>query len=94
MMEKLQSHEQKINDMNKIISDIIKSNAEKNAAEQQEKIQKYLLELNSKNFEKAQTYTNFIIYAGYAGGFAIFNYNKSFFSVKLNILISILLGLS
>lgn len=67
---------------------------DKALADQQEKIKKALIEINTKTFEKAQAYTNVIILAGYAGSFTVWTYTRASLPEKANITIALLLGMS
>src|ERR1700722_12323997 len=66
----------------------------KSLAEQQEKRHKYLLEVHTKVFEKAQAYVNVITIAGYAGGFAIWSSIRPSLPLKLNVTVAASLGMS
>ena len=63
-------------------------------AEQQEKVQKFLLDVYTKTFEKAQAYVTVIILAGYAGAFAIWSATRAALPLKTNIVIALSLGVS
>jgi cell fate (sporulation/competence/biofilm development) regulator YlbF (YheA/YmcA/DUF963 family) len=69
--EVVQRQGQAINGLQQLFQKAQQEAQAKALAEQQDKVQKFLLEVNTKVFEKAQAYVNVITIAGYAGAFAI-----------------------
>ena len=59
-----------------------------------EKAKNRIIEIHSKLFDKASSYSNLILLGGYAGAFTIWNYTKPQLPLKANIVSAILLGIS
>jgi hypothetical protein len=71
-----------------------RSAQEKAEEGQADKVRKYLVELNSKMFEKAQAYLNVVILAGYAGGFATWSATRANLPPNANVAIALALASS
>jgi hypothetical protein len=85
---------QAINAMSEAIKIMQQEAQAKALAEQQDKLQKFLLEVHTKIFEKAQAYVNVITIAGYAGAFAIWSAIRPSLPLKANITVALSLGVS
>lgn len=92
--EVVQRQGQAISGMQQMIQKAQQDAQAKALAEQQDKIQKFLLEVHTKVFEKAQAYVNVITIAGYAGAFAIWTATRAALPLKANVVIAASLGFS
>ncbi len=93
-MDELRRQGMQLNALQEALTKMAQQQQEKQQQEQAEKVQKFIIELNAKLFEKAQAYTNVIILAGYAGAFTVWSSTKQSLSAKANIVIAGLLAFS
>ncbi len=82
--------ENNINDLQKAVGAAAKQQLEK----QMEKEIEMRTQIISAAYDRAATYTNLIIFAGYAGTFTLWSFTKDFLPEKAAILIALMMGVS
>lgn len=62
--------------------------------DERQKVQNFLIQVQSSLYDSGAAYTNLISLGGYAGAFAIWSFVKADLSLRATLLIAILLGIS
>lgn len=94
MDDQLQQHNLRIGSLEQAMRSAAQQSQEKLQKDNQEKVLKFIMELNAKAFDKAQAYTNVIIIAGYASAFSLWSSTKASLPQNANILFALLIGIS
>jgi hypothetical protein len=80
--------------MNEQIKQILEEVIQKKLQEQQDKEVETRIKILTASYDKAISYTNLIIFAGYAGVFTLWNFTREFLHEKVIILSAALIGVS
>jgi hypothetical protein len=73
------------------LADLERATADRELREQTAARQKDIVELSTKTFDKAQSYTNIVIIGGYAGAFTVWSNVKASLSATANVSIAAML---
>lgn len=74
--------------------DSIAKTAQDKAEADAERIRNILIDVQTKVFDRAAAYTNLIMFGGYAGGFAIWNFTRDHLTERSEIWAALLLTIS